>query len=82
MKFKKKPIIIEAEQYDGDFVTGICTNKHCSVLFAHVHTIHNNQAVQVEIGDWIIPEPNNENFYPCKDEIFRNTYDAVEPEKA
>ncbi len=81
MKFKKKPIIIEAEQYNGDFVRGICSKGWCVTPFDHVHTIHDNQTVKVEIGDWIIPEPNGENFYPCKDEIFRNTYDKIETKK-
>ena len=82
MKFRKKPIIIEAEQYNGDFVKGICPAEWCVMPSRHVHTIHDNQAVKVEVGDWIIPEPNGTNFYPCKPEIFANTYDAVETEKA
>ncbi len=78
MKYRKKNIIIEAEQYNGNFVRGICPKNYCVVPFAHVHTIHDNQAVQVEIGDWIMPEANQINYYPVKNDIFIATYDPVE----
>lgn len=32
--------------------------------------------MQASWGDWIIRGVNGE-FYPCKDEIFRKTYDPV-----
>lgn len=80
-KFQKRPIIIEAEQFNGEIVNGMCVNPKCFINLEskspHVHTIHRNQPVNVEIGDWIIPEPNGVNFYPCKDSIFRETYDLI-----
>ena len=81
-KFRKKPIVIESEQYIkyGVLVHGMCNSRSC---FAegndkpHVHTIHNNQMVNLEIGDWIIPEPDGQHFYPIKDDIFKKTYEPV-----
>ena len=80
-KYRKKPVVIEAEQYtEGNKkVKGLCT-KDCSIeghAKPHVHTIHKNQMVIVEIGDWIIPEPDGIHYYPCKPDIFESTYEKV-----
>lgn len=79
MKFKSKPQIIEAEQYVNDFVKGMCSNKKCFLSdIPHIHTIHRNQAVKLEKGDWVVPEPDGKHFYPVKDEIFRNRYEMLD----
>jgi hypothetical protein len=44
----------------------------------HVHTIHADQIVLLKIGDWVIPEPDGKHFYPCKPDIFAETYELVE----
>jgi hypothetical protein len=82
-KFRKKLKIIEAVQYTrrGKFETGMCTSYECisnTCSEPHVHTIHNNQIVILELGDWIIPEPDGKHFYPCKPDIFAETYELVE----
>lgn len=82
-KFRKKPVEIEAFQYTeyGKLVHGMCNSQSCFTsgnTKPHVHTIHNNQLVLLEVGDWIIPEPDGEHFYPCKPDIFKKTYDAVD----
>ena len=83
MKFRKKPVVVDAEQYKGyrKLVTGMCRSTLCSVnrerYEPHVHTIHNNQVVNIEVGDWIIPEPNGINFYPVKPDIFEQTHEPV-----
>jgi hypothetical protein len=84
MKFRKIPVIIEAVQYTeyGKLVKGMCNSRSCysnGNTEPHVHTIHNNQVVNLEVGDWIIPEPNGVNFYPCKADIFASTYEKVKP---
>ena len=77
-KYQKKPIIIEAEQYTGETAKGMCVKSSCFLVgIPHVHTAHRNQAVKVEIGDYIITEPNGENFYPCKAEIFEANHVLV-----
>jgi hypothetical protein len=42
-----------------------------------VTNIH-GQNTAVEIGDWIITEPDKTHHYPCKPDIFEMTYEAVE----
>jgi len=81
-KYRKKPVIIDAVQYIkyGVLVKGMCNSRSCYTdgnNQPHVHTIHNNQVVNLEIGDWIIPEPNGVNYYPVKPDIFKDTYEEV-----
>lgn len=83
MKYRKKPLEIEAEQYTvyGKLVKGMCNSVSCFTSGnnqPHVHTIHDNQIVNLEIGDYIIPEPDGIHFYPCKPVIFENTYDKID----
>ena len=83
-KYRKKPVIIYAEQYTKQniFINGMCNSTSCFTKGGdntkpHVHTIHNNQMVLLEIGDYVIPEPDDEHFYPCKPDIFEQTYEKV-----
>jgi len=81
-KYRKKPIEIEAEQYIkyGVLVKGMCNSQSCFVSVnnePHVHTIHKGQIVNLEIGDFIIPELDGEHYYPCKPDIFESTYDKI-----
>lgn len=83
MKYRKKPIVIDAEQYVkyGQLVKGMCNSGRCFTEGnnkPHVHTIHNNQIVLLEVGDFIIPEPDGKHYYPCKPDIFEQTYEKVE----
>lgn len=81
-KFRKKPVEVEAHQYLGEWVRGMCCDSACMYVVGntepHVHTIHGGQLVQVEVGDWILPEPKAGFAYPVKDEIFRATYEPAE----
>jgi len=85
-KFRKKPVIVEAEQFNGEQVKGMCIDPKCwiheqnvdATFSKHVHTIHQNQPVSVVKGDWILPEPDGIHFYPCKSDIFEATYEPVE----
>jgi len=44
-----------------------------------VTTIHGQKTKVVE-GDWIITEPDGKHFYPCKPDIFEQTYEEVASE--
>ncbi len=82
MKFRKRPGEIEAEQYEqpGVLVRGMCREVVCPYTGPHVHTIHGGQSVLVQLGDWIIPEPDKIHFYPIKPDIFEATYERVDDE--
>jgi len=81
-KYRKKPVEVNAAQYTeyGRLVPGMCNSQLCYAggnTEPHVHTIHDNQGVLLAVGDWIIQEPDGSHFYPCKPDIFKQTYDLV-----
>ena len=84
MKYRKKPVIIEDPvQYTkyGKLVKGMCNSRSCysegGNKEPHVHTIHSGQIVLLEVGDWILPEPDGIHYYPIKPDIFEQTYEKV-----
>src|SRR6266850_3165315 len=81
-KYRKKPVVIEAEQFQGGFeclnLKGVCADPKCYMGGPHLHTIHEDQKVLLTKGDWILPEPDGIHFYPCKPDIFAATYEPLE----
>ena len=82
-KYRKKPLIVEAMQFtekEKDMVFNWVTCARYPAFTADgqpVLKIHTLEGVMVaNIGDWVIKGVNGE-FYPCKDEIFQKTYEAV-----
>ena len=77
-KYRKKPIIIEAEQWFlGKKINGV---RPRSLMKHHVNdmVIDTLEGIMnVCSGDWIIKGVKDE-LYPCKDEIFKLTYEEVE----
>lgn len=83
MKYRKKPVVIEAfqlinknrdklvawcKQYDAPFrITGADQME--------IQTLEGTMTASW--GDWIIKGVKDE-FYPCKPDIFEATYEAVE----
>lgn len=76
MKFRKKPVIIEAERYlfPGERIVGVCYELHGEGMKAHIHTLEG--IMKVELGDWVITGVRGEK-YPCKPDIFEQTYEKV-----
>jgi len=88
MKFKKKPLVIEAIQWlkIGDHHKVIRLNgkyncKECGQIedqHGWILTLDGGHIVCP--NDWIIKGIKGE-FYPCKPDIFNMTYDLVEENK-
>lgn len=93
MKFRKKPIVIEAIQWTGDNIAIILEfgvniiatddmgwfhfSKEFNPKKVKVLTVHTLEGpIFARIGDWIIRGVKGE-FYPCKPDIFEQTYEAV-----
>lgn len=80
--FRKKPVTISAEQWFPDKpVEGVIQPRPGSTtqFYPYIKTLEGDH--QVSIGDWIIVGVKGEK-YPCKDEIFRLTYEPVDDESA
>lgn len=81
-KYRKKPVIVEAEQYlEDNFVKGICLSASCyrkGNTAPHVHTIHDNQILLLEEGDYVIKEPDGKHYYACKPDIFRENHELID----
>lgn len=98
MKYRKKPVVIEAFQYDGDlknsdgeyrvpdwaieaFESGVMHHyspykyPDDTALELFIDTLEGTHYVSV--GDYIIRGVQGE-LYPCKPDIFRETYEEVE----
>lgn len=78
MKFRKKPVVIEATQWfkhgDHPKVT-IMPRGRESATKGWIHTLEGGH--EVTPGDWIITGVKGEH-YPCKPDIFEQTYEAAE----
>lgn len=88
MKYRKKPVVIEAVKYNGfnlveiqkfigksletDFYDNEVTAPTLSLI---IPTLEGDMKAMP--GDYIIKGVNGE-FYPCKPDIFKKTYDLVE----
>lgn len=77
-KYRKKPVIIEAIQWNGNnlteidnFVGGSLKIEESSLV---IHTLEGD--MEASINDYIIKGVNGE-FYPCKPDIFDKTYERA-----
>ena len=98
MKYRKKPIVIEAFRYNGDLMYSkdihyvpdwVVSAYGEGVLYYQTSQdetmpselfIRTLEGVfRVSVGDYIIQGVNGE-LYPCKPDIFEQTYEEVENE--
>ena len=82
MKYRKKPVEIEAMLFNED------TKNQCASFVACNKSFDTNEfgscmgiqtpegVITASVGDYIIKGVKGE-FYPCKPDIFHLTYDAV-----
>lgn len=78
MRFMKKPVIVEAEQYTDSgelpFLELGVVEFDEGANRQYVNTLEGK--MWVNDGDWIIKGVKGE-FYPCKPDIFAETYELV-----
>ena len=82
LKFRKKPVVIEAVQYTGanvqeiiDFTEGEAIKNGGKSDYMTIHTLEGAHIATT--GDWIIKGVKGE-FYPCKPDILDQTYEVEE----
>lgn len=78
-KYRKKPVIVEAIVWDGYNITEIVQFvKQSHTIKNGVLVIHTLEGDHVaNKGDYIIKGIAGE-FYPCKPDIFNDTYEFVD----
>jgi len=89
-RYRKKPVIIEAMQWDGseesaaqirtmlsEDVSYEVTNEG---FFVKLYISTREGELNASIGDWIVKGIKNE-VYPVKDDIFNLSYDPLEDEQ-
>lgn len=82
-KYRKKPVEIEAVQWTRndppakliDFTNGFVRINDVDGIFSVYDRLHDTW-VSFDWDDWIIRGVQGE-FYPCKNDIFVETYDEV-----
>jgi len=91
MKFRKKPVVIEAVQWTGENATEVLSfgNSGPAPLWGADFQIHGLQkkvelltpesVMTAVVGDWLVRGVAGE-FYPCKPDIFAATYEPAESE--
>ena len=91
MKFRKKPVVIEAIKWDGENLreiidfTGLNPSAEAWTWDEYTQVVREyglkiftlEGSHMATIGDWIIQGVQGE-FYPCKSDIFEQTYEPVE----
>lgn len=88
-KYRKKPVVVEAEQFDGkNNPFNAIKDHHCYYRMCplcggdgqdhkYIRTMHDGQSVTVMPGDWIIRDAKPDTFYPCDPEVFKKTYEPA-----
>lgn len=92
-KYRKRPLVIDAHQWDGDWPAviqwlaslteqpllvppgqrpGIVREGSELVLM----TIHGDPA-KARLGDWVVPEPVPDRFYPINNAVFAASYEPA-----
>lgn len=81
MKFRKKPVVIEAVQYRDEMRVKDRLPDGVYIVPTHegdqpvIHTLEGDMIVRD--GDWVITGVKGDK-YPCKPDIFAATYEAVD----
>jgi len=81
MKFRKKPIVIDAIQWNGGNLSEVATlggareyEQEFTEDYLIIHTLEGD--MKADKGDWIIKGVSGE-LYPCKPDIFEKTYEPA-----
>ena len=83
MKFRKRPVVVEAEQFTDEAPNpfGVvqfgcsCEDNECPFYRHHWVTTLEGR-LQANYGDWIVKGIKGE-YYPVRDDIFQATYEKV-----
>jgi hypothetical protein len=88
-QYRKRPVVVEAVQYDGTNAHSICTWSTGNVSIIEPEDRGDDPDCDLEVLDdlhntwikvyktqWIIRGTKGE-YYPCADDVFQDIYEAV-----
>lgn len=88
-KFKSKPVVIEAVQFDGTLNSAVeiikWSGDKCGMEQRHTRKTHQvvlviktlEGTMRAQKGDWVIKGLLGE-FYPCKPDVFERRWERLE----
>jgi len=91
MKYRKKPVVVEAMQFTNytkdqcfNFVTcnRVARRNENGEPELVIQTLDGDMVAS--LGDWIIKEPfehSDRRYYPCKPDIFEKTYEPLQEDR-
>jgi len=88
MKYRKKPVVVEAIKFDGSNFEEISLWSNGAAYIRGLYLQSTDREMEIQtpegdmrakFGDYIIKGVKGE-FYPCKPDIFELTYEAVQSE--
>jgi len=93
MKYRKKPIVIDAFKYDGDLINSVGkyyvpkwaeeASENGVIFFHSTNTSPSEMFIKTLEGEMMVTVGDyvikgvNGEIYPCKPDIFEKTYDKV-----
>lgn len=93
VRFRKKPVVVSAVRWTGDNQAELVefTGRRFETInpldrgdddemTAQVFDVLHSTWVSMRDGDWVIRGVAGE-FYPCANDVFRDTYEAVQEEE-
>ena len=83
--YRKRPSVVQAMQWDGTadgaarIVDWVLANDGTARYQEPLIAITTVDSIgYVSAGDWIVRGVTGTDYYPCRDEIFRSTYEGVD----
>jgi hypothetical protein len=89
MRVRKKPVTVDAYQWDGDYdalfdwSNSVSDGNGTRILYnetphgRHLYIDTLEGRFEVFLGDWVMCGVEGE-FYSCKDSVFKKTYESAE----
>lgn len=90
-RFRKKPVLVDAFQFDGSAESIVALIEWGGGLIAYLEASEQLQIqtpagrVYARQGDWVVKGPRprgrpraQEDFYPCAAETFEQTYEVAD----
>lgn len=76
--YQRKPTTVEARQFRGQPMSGVerVNNAGTDHATGYVTTMQ-GQHVLIQVGEWVVAEPDGVHHYPIADAEFRRIYEPA-----